>query len=70
VDDVTFSHNGRYGVWHWEYLYEHHNGESSQISNIFTRLRHSVFDSINVDNDSKLCTWGVSTDDIQGTATG
>ena len=34
-DDVMFSHNGAYGVWHWQYVHECSAGTSSHRSPMY-----------------------------------
>jgi len=57
---TLFSHNGPYGEWHWQYLYECHAGASSQKLLRYAPGSATNFDFVVVHNSRKLRTRGVA----------
>jgi len=64
VDDVTFSHNGSYGVWYSQYLRERRPAAISPEFPTYSPGCTTLFDFVVVHNDSRLQTGGVSDDDM------
>jgi len=54
VDDLIFSHNMPYGVWHWQYLRERRAVTSSHKFPTYSPGRATLFDFVVVYNGSKL----------------
>ena len=62
--DFTISHDGPSGVWQCQYLRERCHKFPTHSSGGAT-----LFDFVDVCNDSKLCTGGVGDDHMRGAAT-
>jgi len=65
--DVVFSHNGAYGVWHWQYVHECSAGATSHRSPTYFSGGTTLVDFVIVHSGSKLrigvlmmMTWGTA----------
>jgi len=65
-----FSHNGPSSTWQWQYWRECRAGVNSHKFPMYSSGGATLFDRADIHNGSKLCTGGISDDDMRGAAIG